>query len=527
MRFPMAFQGKMRRLPYALATFAVFFGQHLASLIALKAQGSQADLHWYFYLMPLRSLAKSGQASDVMLGLALMVFLLAAWGLAALAFRRAADANLSGWIAAFALAPAIQIAVILFLCLAPSRSAASLQHAELPNGWAAAQGVIVGTGVTLSAVAMGTLLFGSYSHGVFVVAPFVIGAATAFIANRHGDVGASHTSKVVAIALLLGGIILVAAAVEGIVCLILAAPLGLGVALVGGMLGRAIALQSRRTVHKTVSAFTLLPLVFATETVLPAITTFDTRATVEINASPETVWKAIVAMETIERPMALPFRLGVAYPLRGEVIGEGVGASRIGEFSTGTAVERVTEWIPNSRLAFKVVRDVPAMRELSPYEHVHAPHVIGYFHTTNTSFDLSPKQNGRTEIVERTSHSLKLEPILYWLPLARWVVQRNNLRVLATSNVKRSEPTVAKLRRTKPALCDGTKRAIAPSRNADIVPINLPLPRLRLLPSPRSEPLHHLNVRLPIAAPAMMTTEMARQYQARMKKGKSSGQCVA
>jgi len=33
-------------------------------------------------------------------------------------------------------------------------------------------------------------------------------------------------------------------------------------------------------------------------------------------------------MDTIDEPLALPFRLGVAYPLRGEVIGEGVGAVR-------------------------------------------------------------------------------------------------------------------------------------------------------------------------------------------------------
>src|SRR5208282_5718720 len=109
MRFAMAFKGHMRRLPYALATSGAFFGQHLVALIACYTQDSQPDLNWYFCLMPLRSLAKSGQASNAMLLLALAVFLLVAWVLAALAFRRAADANLSGWIAAFALAPVIQI----------------------------------------------------------------------------------------------------------------------------------------------------------------------------------------------------------------------------------------------------------------------------------------------------------------------------------------------------------------------------------------------------------------------------------
>src|SRR5204863_653178 len=135
--------------------------------------------------------------------------------------------------------------------------------------------------------------------------------------------------------------------------------------------------------------------------------------------------------DPIEGPLALPFRLGVAYPLRGELRGEGVGAERLGEFSTGTAIERVTEWILDQKLAFVVVRDIPGMRELSPYEHVHAPHVVGYFLTTSTSFELEPLPDGGTAIVEHTSHVLKLDPVFYWLPLARWVVHANNARVLA------------------------------------------------------------------------------------------------
>jgi hypothetical protein len=67
---------------------------------------------------------------------------------------------------------------------------------------------------------------------------------------------------------------------------------------------------------------------------------------------------------------------------------------------------------------------------MSPYRHVHAPHIVGYFRSTVTSFELSRRSDGATEIVERTSHELKLDPILYWLPLARWVVSRNNARVL-------------------------------------------------------------------------------------------------
>jgi hypothetical protein len=103
----------------------------------------------------------------------------------------------------------------------------------------------------------------------------------------------------------------------------------------------------------------------------------------------------------------------------------------LGEFSTGTAIERMTEWAPNRKLAFEVVRDIPGMRELSPYEHVHAPHLIGYFRTISTSFELVSRPDGGTDVVERTSHELRLDPVPYWLPMAQWIVRQNNARVLA------------------------------------------------------------------------------------------------
>src|SRR5262249_6603145 len=135
--------------------------------------------------------------------------------------------------------------------------------------------------------------------------------------------------------------------------------------------------------------------------------------------------------DPLEEPLAVPFRLGIAHPLGARIVGEGVGATRFGEFSTGTAVERITDWLPGRRLAFTVITGVPAMRELSPYQNVHAPHVVGYFTTTSTRFELTARADGRTEIIEESSHQLRLDPIFYWLPFARLIIHENNARVLA------------------------------------------------------------------------------------------------
>ena len=62
---------------------------------------------------------------------------------------------------------------------------------------------------------------------------------------------------------------------------------------------------------------------------------------------------------------------------------------------------------------------------------MHAPHAVGYFRTSLTSFDLVPQPDGGTQIVERhVAPVLKLDPVLYWLPMTRWIVHLNNARVL-------------------------------------------------------------------------------------------------
>jgi hypothetical protein len=198
-----------------------------------------------------------------------------------------------------------------------------------------------------------------------------------------------------------------------------------------GLLGRKVALSNAASPGGMASSVAVLPILFAVEAEVPAKLDLHTRQVVDIAAPPHAVWKALTDMEPMDPPSALTLRAGMAHPLSARIVGEGVGAVRVAQFSTGTAIERVTVWERGRRLAFTVTRDPPMMKEPSPHAHVHAVHLAGYFTTPKTSFQIVPLANGGSRLIERTEHVLRLDPAPYWMPMVKWVVRQNNARALA------------------------------------------------------------------------------------------------
>jgi hypothetical protein len=282
----------------------------------------------------------------------------------------------------------------------------------------------------VAAVLISAVTFGAYGWGLFVMAPFMVGVATAYLANRRNPLDLHRTNLLVSSALGLGGLALLLLALEGAVCIVLLAPLALGLALIGGVIGRGVAMD-RNSRDKPLMAIALLPLVFALEAAMPPSAAIASHESIDIAAPAPAVWRAMTSGADIAEPPGLVGRAGLAYPLRGKLLGTGVGAVRIGVFSTGLARERVTEWVPGRRVAFRVLSQPPAMEEMSPYRRVHAPHVTGYFETGETRLTLTPLPGGGTRLTVAASHVLRIDPVPYWEPLARWAASANSRRVLA------------------------------------------------------------------------------------------------
>jgi hypothetical protein len=73
---------------------------------------------------------------------------------------------------------------------------------------------------------------------------------------------------------------------------------------------------------------------------------------------------------------------------------------------------------------------------MSPWRRVHAPHVSGYFDTLETRFVLVPLRGGGTRLTVSAEHILRIDPALYWEPIARWAISRNISRVMEDVRAK-------------------------------------------------------------------------------------------
>lgn len=422
------FGGTIAPGAFVLVAPLVLLSQYLMSAALILGNGLPLVPNTGFWLLPLtRAVTIPGQRLWAAT-LAIVIALTTSWLLALLAFRRASHARRGHALAAFACVPAVQALALALLAVMPRSADGDAERVRRAAD--ITLGLLAGITLTVLAVLISAVVLGAYGWGVFVATPFMVGLTTGWFANRGRDLSDRQTLALVVRAALVATLALVMFALEGIFCVLLAAPLGAGVAVVGGWLGRAAARSGRHN-GTTTASVAILPALILMDAALPPAIVIPSRQSIDIAAPPAAVWRAIVDDAPITVPPGLMAAADVAYPIRSELRGAGIGAERLGYFSTGIARERVTAWAPGRTLAFAILSQPPSMHEMSPYREVHAPHVSGYFDTLDTRFDLRPLPGGGTRLTVSATHVLRMDPVLYWEPLARLAIRMNVTRVLA------------------------------------------------------------------------------------------------
>src|SRR5438309_1778052 len=254
--------------------------------------------------------------------------------------------------------PFVNYLLMLGLCLPPTNQRRVWWQEEpepvMSERWRSGLlGVAGALAITIPSVLLSVYWKRNYSVGLFLGTPFTIGAISAHIYNRRHPRSIRDTIKVVLIALVLAGGTLLLFAAEGGVCLAMAFPIAALVAILGGLLGRAIAVHGAEPPSRVGLAALLAPLLVAVEPPASAPPR-EVVTVVEIAAPPDVVWRSVVTFPEVPPPTEAVFRVGVAAPLRARIQGRGVGAVRYCDFTTGSFVEPITRWEENRVLGFAI-----------------------------------------------------------------------------------------------------------------------------------------------------------------------------
>jgi hypothetical protein len=361
------------------------------------------------------------------------------WIGVSMTLRRLLDAGWSAWWSLLFFVPVASYGLLAILAVLPGREPRSRDRHRAPAGKrlsSAGASIAFGVVVGLALLWVGVLWIDSYGLAVFMGTPFVLGVATAYFLRRRYPASVRETHEVVAltVVVLAGAAFLVG--FEGAVCLLMVAPLGLVVAVMGGVVGRHLAMVGEGPTRGAVLIALVLPGAAAVEAgTEPGAALREVRSSVVVRASPADVWDEVVAFSPIPEPTSVLFRLGLAYPTHAEIDGVGVGAVRYCVFSTGAFVEPITAWEPGARLAFDVVDSPRPLRELSPWD-VAPPHLDGYLLPRSGEFRMAEVGPGLTRLEGSTWYEQRLRPEGYWVLFSDYVIGRIHDRVLTHIKVE-------------------------------------------------------------------------------------------
>ena len=294
-----------------------------------------------------------------------------------------------------------------------------------------ALGVVVPA--TLAAVVLSTIVLQNYAWGLFVGTPFCMGLAVVVLFGLARPQGFWPCMFVCFLATSLAGLGMIVFALEGAICLIMAAPIGYVLAFLGALVGYAIQARPWSAAHGPLVLLFLvvtLPGLLAAEAAVPEEPDLlEVKSSVDVDAPPERVWNEVIAFPDLPAPDDWVFFTGVAYPVRAEIDGRGVGAERHCVFSTGAFVEPIDVWDEPRRLAFRVAAQPEPMREWSPYA-IHPPHLDGYLVSRRGEFRLTELDGGRTRLEGTTWYTNRMWPASYWRLWSDAIIHRIHLRVL-------------------------------------------------------------------------------------------------
>jgi hypothetical protein len=261
-------------------------------------------------------------------------------------------------------------------------------------------------------------VLGNYGWGLFVGIPFALPMISVIL---YGYRKPRRIWECLGLGMLWLGVaygMLLLWAYEGMVCLVMALPLAIPVVLLGSAVGYSIQARPLRSADASRIVVILLaglPTMIGAESAThPDAPLFAVSTAVEVDAPADRVWAHVIRFEPLPVPRDWVFHTGIAYPMRAEIQGHGVGAVRRCEFSTGPFIEPIEVWDEPRLLRFAVTSNPPSMQEWNPFAEIHPPHLDDALVAHRGEFRLTGMPGGRTLLEGTTWYRNHMWPTAYW-----------------------------------------------------------------------------------------------------------------
>jgi hypothetical protein len=229
------------------------------------------------------------------------------------------------------------------------------------------------------------LLAGFHAHWLEVMSmsficfmPIALGCISVYIAEIQRPQQVRLWFFLPWLSMLAALVVLLALALEGVICIVMLLPIGLPLASIGGALGGSSArvVKSRRAKRLTMACVMVLPLL-ASPWEQQVFYQWETRRvenTIDIQSPPEVIWRNIERVPPIRReelPPSWAHMIGIPDPIEATLSHEGIGGVRNGYFAKGVQfVETIDVWEPGRRLAFTIVAQTNKIPATTLDEHV-------------------------------------------------------------------------------------------------------------------------------------------------------------
>lgn len=284
------------------------------------------------------------------------------------------------------------------------------------------------------------------STAFLVLCPFSVGAVAVLWSAGKQAIPVSAQVRVSSLSILFFLVAMFASFLEGLICLVLVAPVFFVAAVLGGLLAGLLH-NNFRANRSIIPAFALLPILVApVEGLLPPTQSIQSVTnTIHIAAPPQQVFAHLADVRDI-RPDELGFTfvhlMGLPRPVAAEMNCTAVGCARTSRWEKNVWFQEViTEWSAPSTMRYRFVIPPGGIPREALDRHVE----VGgeYFDLIDGAYELKPSADGGTELSLTTRFKNKSQLKLYGDLWGSMVLKDFHRSILGLMKV-RSEQGIAR-----------------------------------------------------------------------------------